>query len=180
MTIKSYSQGEKDSIIIAKKVDSTLILKKQDSLALAVLYAKKQDSLNMVTYKKKRDSINKVGIERNIKDKPRFGKYKLYPTNNVYNFLKLDTSTGKLWQVQWSVEDNKRFDTFLGDDAYYFILKDEGITSSWDDYERPVGRFELYSTTNMYNFILLDKFRGYTWQVQWSFERNNRLIMIID
>ena len=160
MTIATYSQEEE----------------KQDS----ILIAKKQDSLMWVNIKKKRDSINKVGIERSIRDKPRFERYKLYPTNNMYNFLKLDTSTGRLWQVQWSVEDNKRFDTFLGDDAYYFILKDEGFSSPWEDYERPVGRFELHPTTNMYNFILMDNLRGYTWQVQWSFESSKRLIMIIN
>ena len=36
------------------------------------------------------------------------------------------------------------------------------------------GRFELYKTQNMYNFILLDTSSGATWQVQWSMEPENR------
>lgn len=30
------------------------------------------------------------------------------------------------------------------------------------------GRFNLYSTQNMWTFILLDQVDGRTWQVQWS------------
>lgn len=32
-------------------------------------------------------------------------RYKLYPTENIYNFLQLDTSTGKIDVVQWSLDD---------------------------------------------------------------------------
>lgn len=31
-----------------------------------------------------------------------FNRYKLYPTENIYNFLKLDTATGKIDQVQYT------------------------------------------------------------------------------
>ena len=27
-------------------------------------------------------------------------RYKMYKTENIYNFLRLDTKTGKVWQVQ--------------------------------------------------------------------------------
>ena len=33
--------------------------------------------------------------------------FKLYPTRNMWNFLKLDTRNGKVSIVQFSVEDNK-------------------------------------------------------------------------
>ena len=29
-------------------------------------------------------------------------RYKLYPTQNMWTFLKLDTETGRIWQVQYS------------------------------------------------------------------------------
>ena len=34
-------------------------------------------------------------------------KYKLYQTENIYTFLKLDTKTGQIEQVQWSLDSDK-------------------------------------------------------------------------
>lgn len=31
--------------------------------------------------------------------------YQLFPTQNVWTFIKLDTRNGKMWQVQFSVND---------------------------------------------------------------------------
>ena len=41
------------------------------------------------------------------------------------------------------------------------------------------GRFFLYPTKNIYNFILLDQIDGRTWQVQWSYDENKRIIVPI-
>ena len=35
------------------------------------------------------------------------GRFELYPTKNVYNFIMLDTATGSTWQVQWSQDNNQ-------------------------------------------------------------------------
>ena len=35
-------------------------------------------------------------------------RYKLYPTQNIYNFILLDQVDGRLWQVQWSLEEGNR------------------------------------------------------------------------
>ena len=44
--------------------------------------------------------------------------YKLYPTRNMWNFLKLDTRNGKISMVQFSVEDNeKQFEYELSNKA---------------------------------------------------------------
>lgn len=94
--------------------------------------------------------------------------YKLYPTSNMWNFLKLDTRNGRIWQVQWSTEDDKRFETVLS--SIFIVPKDE---------ERD-GRFALYPTTNIYNFIMLDQVNGKAYQVQWSFDANNRGIVPIE
>ena len=40
--------------------------------------------------------------------------YRLFATNNIYNFIKLNTRNGKMWQVQWSLKDNQ-FETALSD-----------------------------------------------------------------
>ena len=38
------------------------------------------------------------------------------------------------------------------------------------------GRFKLYPTQNMYNFIMVDVIDGRTWQVQWNIDKDKRLI----
>ena len=41
-------------------------------------------------------------------------RYRLFPTQNMWTFLKLDTMTGQIWQVQYSVKgDDYRFETSL-------------------------------------------------------------------
>lgn len=93
--------------------------------------------------------------------------YKLYATNNMWTFIKLDTRNGKMWQVQYSVKGEEyRFETPLN----LTPLASEDNAS---------GRFELYQTQNMYNFILLDGKDGRTWQVQWSTESENQAIIPI-
>ena len=36
------------------------------------------------------------------------GRFRLYPTDNIYNFILLDTSVGSVYQVQWSHEPENR------------------------------------------------------------------------
>lgn len=93
-------------------------------------------------------------------------RYKLYPTNNMWTFLKLDTCTGRVWQVQYTInEDNRMQNQFI-----YTMLD---WSESWDELDN-IGRFELYPTQNMYNFLLLDKKSGRIWQIQWSTNPENR------
>ena len=92
--------------------------------------------------------------------------YNLYKTDNMYTFLKLDTRTGQIWQVHWSTEKGGRA---------VLPLSTEKLSSEAKD-----GRFALFPTTNMYNFILLDTTDGRTWQGQWSFEEENRIIVPIE
>lgn len=38
-------------------------------------------------------------------------RFKLFPTQNMWTFIKLDTQTGQMWQVQYSVKgDEGRFE----------------------------------------------------------------------
>lgn len=96
--------------------------------------------------------------------------YKLYPTENIWTFLELETFSGRMWQVQFSTDGpTERFKTELnGDSLLPFYDTDEYA-----------GRFELYKTQNMYNFILLDTSNGNTWQVQWSHDADARLVLRI-
>ena len=76
-------------------------------------------------------------------------EYKLYPTDNMYTFLRLNTRTGQIKIVQWSTEQSKRF---------IYTLDNEIRISSWQ--EDICGRFILQKTDNIYNFILLDQIDG--------------------
>ena len=90
--------------------------------------------------------------------------YRLFATRNMYTFIKLNTRNGQMWQVQWGKESKYQYETTLSDISR--VTKDE---------ERN-GRFFLYPTTNIYNFILLDQIDGRVWQVQWSTKVAERLV----
>lgn len=91
--------------------------------------------------------------------------YKLFPTTNYWTFLKLDTRNGKIWQVHFTISK----DGYEGE----LILNSSSLI--WDDKEIN-GRFTLYPTENMYNFILLDQLNGTTYQVQWNNDENKRFV----
>ena len=92
--------------------------------------------------------------------------YRLFATRNTYNFIKLNTRNGQMWQVQWSTGDN----TFQVPLSLTPLVLSE---------EEKNGRFFLYPTTNIYNFLLLDQIDGRAWQVQWSIEEKDRMIIRI-
>jgi hypothetical protein len=92
--------------------------------------------------------------------------YRLFSTRNMYTFIKLNTRNGQMWQVQWGMESDYRFVTTLSDISQ--VNKDEEKN----------GRFFLYPTTNIYNFILLDQIDGRAWQVQWGKKEERTVIRI--
>jgi hypothetical protein len=92
--------------------------------------------------------------------------YRLFSTKNTYTFIKLNTRNGQMWQVQWGTESKYRFETTLSD------------ISRVNEGEEKNGRFFLYPTPNIYNFILLDQINGRTWQVQWGKEGERMVIPI--
>jgi len=91
-------------------------------------------------------------------------RYKLYQTENIYTLLQLDTKTGKIEQVQWSLESNNEGSVTINDDDLTY------------GYGYGSGSFELYPTKNMYQFILIDKTSGKKWHVQWGMEDSKRWI----
>jgi hypothetical protein len=84
-------------------------------------------------------------------------RFKIYKTENTYNLIKLNTATGQIWQVQYR----------LGDTESTTVVIDDNSLLWYSEPEVP-GRFELYPTNNMYQFILIDTQTGRTWQVQWN------------
>ena len=91
-----------------------------------------------------------------------FDRFKLYANENIYNFLLLDTETGKIDIVQWSLDDGKEGSATIND-------KDLSLDTG-------CGTFELYPTKNLYQFLLLDKVTGRKWHVQWGFKASERWI----
>lgn len=88
----------------------------------------------------------------------------LYPTTNIYTFLKLDTRNGKIWQVQYAMDENE----------FEVVLNDKPLV-----YTEKAGQFALYPTTNNWTFLLLDTINGDVWHVQWSQDASNRGIIPI-
>ena len=94
--------------------------------------------------------------------------FTLYPTENIWTFLELDTVYGCVYQIQFSTKGS---DYRFRENISYEDLRKGSLFST--DVIIP-GRFELFKTQNMYNFILLDHIDGRTWQVQWSMDRGDR------
>lgn len=101
--------------------------------------------------------LKQIELDNSLKN-----RYKLYQTENLYTFLQLDTKTGQIEQIQWSLDSNNEGSlTLNGDD----LTDGYGLNS-----------FELYPTKNLYQFILLNKTTGQKWHVQWGMEVNSRWI----
>ena len=90
-------------------------------------------------------------------------RFKLYPTTNMYNFLKLDTRLGDVTAVQFDINGPNEYEYHVGS-----VWKSIPVDQQVD------GRYELYPTQNYYTFLLLDQIDGKVYHVQWSMERINR------
>lgn len=90
------------------------------------------------------------------------GRYKVYPTENMYTSLLLDTATGEVDAIQIGLGDNESTLYLVSEP----VLGDHVVLIN--------GKFELYPTKNMYNFILLDTSSGIAYQVQWHTEKSKR------
>ena len=51
-------------------------------------------------------SLNSLPLVEEVDAKP--GRFFLYPTENTYNFIRLDQIDGRVWQVQWSIDADSR------------------------------------------------------------------------
>ncbi|WP_428233157.1 hypothetical protein [Flavobacterium sp.] len=93
--------------------------------------------------------------------------YRLFSTQNTLTFIKLNTRNGQMWQVQWDTGKG-RFESPLS------------LTPRVSAEEEKNGRFFLYPTTNVYNFILIDQLDGRIWQVQWSSKIKDRIVLPVE
>ena len=97
--------------------------------------------------------------------------FELYETQNMWTFIKLNTTTGEIWQVQYTLSDDHP--------SLETVLNDRPLIVTTNPNEKIPGRFSLYPTKNLYNYILLYQMDGRVWQVQWGFEPDKHMIMPI-
>jgi hypothetical protein len=83
--------------------------------------------------------------------------FRLFRTQNMWNQLLLDTRTGLLWQVAFSVEEKG-----------LRMKIPINVTLLASGANATIGRFTLYPTDNMWNFLLLDQLDGRAWLCQFS------------
>ena len=116
----------------------------------------KQDSISTIKNVDKKTKVKQLEVPI----------YKLFPTENTWTMLKLDTRNGKISQVHYTITK----DGYEGE----LIINSESLV--WSEEEEINGRFNLYPTSNIFNFILLDQISGKTYKVQWNNEVDKRFI----
>ena len=124
-------------------------------------------------------------------------RFKLYPTENINGFLKLNTSTGEVWlvqkrssQVESGVVKVQKDPLALDSNAIVLMkLLVNEETNLWTEIdteeervENPIplsatytdvirvakiGRYKLYPSENIYTVLLQDVMEGTTFQLQW-------------
>ena len=124
--------------------------------------------VSLTSFAQNQVAENENSSENKIQKYHDIAVYKLFPTQNMWTFIKLNTRNGKMSQVQFDVQGDNRLETFLN--IKPLVTKEKEVN----------GRFTLYSTENIYTFILLDQIDGKTWQVQWSMEMQKRLVVPIE
>ena len=82
----------------------------------------------------------------------------MHRTENIFTSLLLDSRTGRLWQVEYSLDD-KHFEGSIP-------LSTEMHASENGDN----GRFTLVSTPNLWTFLLVDTITGAMWHCQFSLD----------
>ena len=75
--------------------------------------------------------------------------YRLFKTENMHIFIKLDTRNGKMTLIQFSVSATS--------EMMQVNLNDQELATGAEAKE---GRFFLYPTDNFYTFLLLDQIDG--------------------
>ncbi len=104
----------------------------------------------------------------NLRPQYESAAFNLYPTENNSIFIKLDTRNGKMWLVQYSNETKNRIVAELNDISLVLAREESN------------QRFKLVPTKNFFTFILLDQIDGRTWQVQWSVNPSERMVLPIE
>jgi hypothetical protein len=96
-------------------------------------------------------------------------RYRLFRTDNMWSYLLLDTSDGRLWHVTFTNDKDKGVQLKIP-------INDKALVAGTSAKN---SRFTLYPTDNMWNFLLLDQDDGRVWQCQFTMEAANRFCVPI-
>lgn len=91
--------------------------------------------------------------------------YRIFPTVNIYYYIKLNTRTGQIWQIK--IDQKKANQLELPFSNLPFVKKHEEVDN----------RFTLYPTQNSWNYMLLDQVNGRIWQVTWDINPDKNKII---
>ena len=91
--------------------------------------------------------------------------YRIFPTTNMGYFIKLNTRTGQMWQIEFDQKETNQLEIPLN--SLSLVEKQEEVDN----------RFILYPTQNSWNFLLLDQIDGKIWQVSWDIKPKKNKIM---
>ena len=130
LVFSCYSYGQASKSVGAK----TAVNKSVHSIQRSDSILSRVDSLIQVTNM----WLEQIELDNSLKN-----RYKMYPTDNIYTLLQLDTKTGMIEQVQWSLDSSNEGSV---------TINGEDLTSG---YGYGSNSFELYPTKNMYQFIQL-------------------------
>ena len=106
-------------------------------------------------------------------------RFKLYETQNINIHLKLDTKKGNVYMVQRETNEGEAMEVLINIVPIPMLWSSEEL-ANYDESENVIGRYELYPTQNIWTFLMQDVIGGKTYQVQWSFEKDNRIVFLID
>ncbi|WP_051907735.1 hypothetical protein [Flavimarina sp. Hel_I_48] len=82
--------------------------------------------------------------------------FKIFPTSNMWYFIKMNTRTGQMWQIEFDQNESNQLQTPLNS------------LSLVENQEEVDNRFTLYPTQNTWTFLLLDQINGKIWQMNWD------------
>ena len=77
------------------------------------------------------EKVAKVSVQNGLLQTVGNDRYELYPTTNMWNFIKLDTQTGVMKMVQYTVKVNGRFELHKTQNMYNYILLDKIDGRTW-------------------------------------------------
>ena len=116
---------------------------------IAIIILLKMNSYSQIQPEKSKDDLYQIQ-ENYIRT------YRIYPTENMWYFIKLNTRTGEMWQIEFDQNITKQLETPLNSLA---LVK---------EHKEIDNRFTLYPTQNMWTFLLLDQLDGKIWQLNWD------------
>lgn len=94
--------------------------------------------------------------------------YRIFPTKDSRYFIKLNTQTGQMWQIEFNLRKSNQLEIPLN--SKLLIEKEKEVDN----------RFTLCNTQNSWNFLLLDNINGKIWQIDWDTRPNKSKISALN